>query len=307
MLFKLTHRLLSAKYDIIHVVDWPSLIALEIFNFFRKNKKKYIVTLHGTDIFVLKELLKKYPFLKGIVFQNVLKIHYNSQYTKNLASQEIPFLIEGIPQEVHYLGVNSIFFKEENLPDIYTKYKIPKNRKIILSVSRLDKRKGHLDAIEALSLLDESIKQDIIYIIIGKKIDDNYFNSVIKKLEKTNIRYLYLGTVDIKDLIAFYKNSYVFFLPGFLEKNKAEGFGLVYLEAAAQKLPSVAYNIYAIPEVVKDGETGFLANYRNISELSQKLKKLLGSSLLRKEMGEKARRWARNFTWEKCVGNLYSL
>jgi glycosyltransferase involved in cell wall biosynthesis len=64
-----------------------------------------------------------------------------------------------------------------------------------------------------------------------------------------------------------------------------EGFGLVFAEAMAAGLPVVACRAAAVPELVRDGETGLLVSPRSPAELAAALERLLTDDGMRKEMG----------------------
>ncbi len=64
-----------------------------------------------------------------------------------------------------------------------------------------------------------------------------------------------------------------------------EGFGLVLLEAMAQSVPVIASRVSAIPEIVVDGETGLLAEPRDVETLASHLSLLLNDTPLRRHMG----------------------
>jgi glycosyltransferase involved in cell wall biosynthesis len=64
-----------------------------------------------------------------------------------------------------------------------------------------------------------------------------------------------------------------------------EGFGLVMLEAMAQQTPVIASAVSAIPEVVRDGETGLLVPPRDVEALAGALKQFLADKPLRQHMG----------------------
>ena len=64
-----------------------------------------------------------------------------------------------------------------------------------------------------------------------------------------------------------------------------EGFGLVFAEAMAAGLPVVACRAAAVPEIVRDGETGLLVAPRTPAALAAALERMLTDDGLRKEMG----------------------
>jgi glycosyltransferase involved in cell wall biosynthesis len=84
---------------------------------------------------------------------------------------------------------------------------------------------------------------------------------------------------------ALWREADVFTLPA-----HDEAFGIVLQEAAAAGLPAVATGINAIPEIVRDGETGILVSPGDRAGLAGALGRLLASAELRREMGTRARR-----------------
>ena len=79
-----------------------------------------------------------------------------------------------------------------------------------------------------------------------------------------------------------------------------EGLPNVVLEAMACSRPVVATKVGGIPEVVKDGETGFLVNKEDVNSLIKAIDKLLSNEKLCIEMGLSGRKIIEEkFTWEK--------
>ena len=73
---------------------------------------------------------------------------------------------------------------------------------------------------------------------------------------------------------------------------EAEGFGIVFLEAAACGVPAIAGRSGGSHEAVVDGETGFVIDPDDVMLLSQTLERLLIDPALRTRMGAAARMWA---------------
>jgi glycosyltransferase involved in cell wall biosynthesis len=72
----------------------------------------------------------------------------------------------------------------------------------------------------------------------------------------------------------------------FLMPSLWEGFGLVVLEAMAAKLPVIASRISALPEIVIEGETGYLVTPADSDGLAQHMTHLLNDPALATQMGE---------------------
>jgi len=91
--------------------------------------------------------------------------------------------------------------------------------------------------------------------------------------------------------------------------SKTEGMPRVMLEAFCAGVPVVAYPVGGIPEVITNGETGFLAPERTASALAARIREimLLGQGALRRVAAKARREWARCYTVEiyrKRVTNL---
>jgi glycosyltransferase involved in cell wall biosynthesis len=71
--------------------------------------------------------------------------------------------------------------------------------------------------------------------------------------------------------------------------SEQESFGLAALEAMAVQVPVVASRVGGLPEVVDDGETGFLSEVGDVDKMAADAVKLLTDPKLRREMGKRAR------------------
>jgi glycosyltransferase involved in cell wall biosynthesis len=110
------------------------------------------------------------------------------------------------------------------------------------------------------------------------------------------------GFVPRPELVGLYYSADVFaFAPIW-----NEGFGIPPVEAMAAGAPVVATRSGAIPETVKDHQTGFLVSKNDPRGLAVALLKLLHDDDLRAKMGRAARDWVHaNFTWDKVAENMY--
>jgi len=71
--------------------------------------------------------------------------------------------------------------------------------------------------------------------------------------------------------------------------SEQESFGLAALEAMACEVPVVASRVGGLPEVVDDGETGFLSAVGDVDKMAEDAVRLLTDKKLRREMGKRAR------------------
>lgn len=98
-----------------------------------------------------------------------------------------------------------------------------------------------------------------------------------------------------KLLVEFFTKADIFVLV----PPKAEGYGFVVAEAASFGILAIVSRVYALPELVEDGETGFVIKPGSVSELVEKLEILIGNKKLREQMGKAAlKRFETHFTAE---------
>lgn len=71
--------------------------------------------------------------------------------------------------------------------------------------------------------------------------------------------------------------------------SEQESFGLAALEAMACEVPVVASRVGGVPEVVTDGETGYLAEVGDVEKMAEEAARLLSDDTARRAMGQRAR------------------
>ncbi len=172
----------------------------------------------------------------------------------------------------------------------------------LLSVGRLLPRKGVDTAIRALAQLREEYA-DLQYLIAGRGPERPRLQRLARDLGVED-RVQFLGGVPASDLPDIYRQAHVFVLPLREEAHadSVEGFGMVFLEAAATAIPSVAGNSGGAAEAVRDGETGFLVPPSNVSAVVESVRRLLDDEVLRLEMGHNGRRWVEEeMNWDRVV------
>ena len=80
-----------------------------------------------------------------------------------------------------------------------------------------------------------------------------------------------------------------------------EGWGLTNIEASACGTPVVASNSPGIRESVRDGETGFLVPHGDTEAMAAALQRLCDAPDLVARLGERGRRFAETFTWDRAA------
>ncbi len=154
-----------------------------------------------------------------------------------------------------------------------TRYNL-QNKFVLLSVCRLNQKKGVGEVIAALHQLRDQAK-DIALLICGEGPDRQRLEEMAKQygLEK-NI--FFCGKIDKEDITNYYDACDIFVLP-----SVEESFGRVYAEAGARRKMSIGCNIGGVAEVIDDGKTGCLIEPEKIDMLAELILKFKTDALLR--------------------------
>jgi len=146
------------------------------------------------------------------------------------------------------------------------------------------KRKGIFDILKSIPLvLEKHSNIRFILVVPNKEIkalcsNKKFANSVVFK-----------EWINGSEKLETFKNSDIYILPSY-----GEGFPNTILEAMASGLPVIATNVGAIPEVIIEGENGFLINPGDYQSLSNCLLELINNKRLREKMGENNVRKVKN-------------
>lgn len=178
------------------------------------------------------------------------------------------------------------------------KNKIP----TVLFLSNLIESKGVYILLEALSKLK---KMDIKFkgIFVGGEgdISATSFNKKLKDLQ-LDTQVQYLGKKFDREKNNIFNKADIFAFPTFYPN---ECFPLVLLEAMQHSLPVISTYEGGIPDIIDNDKTGFLVDQKSISQLTEKLQKLILNNDLVFSMGKKAKdKFEENYTLKIFENNL---
>jgi phosphatidylinositol alpha-1,6-mannosyltransferase len=177
------------------------------------------------------------------------------------------------------------------------------NRFTLLTVSRLVPRKGHARVLKAVSELQKEIP-NLRYRILG---DGPELGEIIRLANDLGIYDLVRlsGRVTDTEIAEAYAEADVFVMPTVADEIDREGFGTVYLEAAAHGLPSIATKLPGVDEAVLDGETGILVPDGDIEALKAAILRLYHQPEERQRLGQTGqKRASEEFVAEKQFEKL---
>ena len=144
-------------------------------------------------------------------------------------------------------------------------------KKVLLTVSRLsskEKYKGHDKVLRIIPRLLQK-HSNLVYIIAGEG-DDRERLEAIAKEEGLNGSVRFIGNVDESELVDHYRIADLFVMP-----SSGEGFGIVFLEAAACGIPVISGDGDGSVDTLAEGKFGCSVNVDNLEELYTAIEGLL--------------------------------
>jgi len=301
----LTIIILILNINIVHARSrapaWSCLIATKI------TGRKFVTTFHGT--FNFKSNIKK--FYNSVMVRSNLIIagsnfifsHINENYSKYLKPEK-KFL-------VIFRGINTDYYdpkkiKEQDEVQLINKWKIDKEKKVIILPARITAWKGHEIFLEALNKLKINEPQKkFIAVILGSDQGRKIYK---KRLIRLVEQYRLINDVIFIDNFELMPIAYKISDIVISSSIEPEAFGRVAVEAQAMEKPIIASNIGGSNETIIDEKTGFLYSAGNSDLLSQKLSHIfdLNDETL-KSMGIEGRKNVmKKFNVEKMCFSTYS-
>ena len=284
------------KPDIIHISGIQEGFSCMVAAFLARCKRRILIT-HGFASEAEPRKVKKYVFQWitepiTLFLANIVQCNswfsYNHSQVRRFAKNRRK-MIYNIPTEEHQ--VNAV-------KNIRKQCEICENNVIFVSVGRIEKSKGY----ELLAEVIPKCRKGATFIIIG---EGSYLEEMKLSLKQeiTNKKVIFLGKVPNTEVCAILKECDVFVLPSYFET-----YGLVYIEAALAKLPSIGTDICAIPEIIRNNETGKLIEPGNKIQLKEAIDFFIKNPVETKVMGDAAYVWVKEmFDKQKIIQQIDEL
>ncbi len=259
---------------------------------------KYVVTIHDLAFLVLPG---HYDWKHRVYYgwqvarsaRMADRIVADSLHTKNDIIRFYRIPAERI--EVVHLAVAEHYFQagQSPLPRLVAE-------KYFLAVTTHPKRKNVVGALRAFATF--ASRSDVIFVVAGPMNEGSRreFLSLAERLGVGN-RVRLWGYADGPQMAALYQHAEFTIYPSFYE-----GFGMPAAEAMACRCPVITSNVSSLPEVMPDGE--WLVNPYDIGDMADKMQRMLAlTPEARRQIGEKNRQHAQQFTWEKAARQMLEI
>jgi glycosyltransferase involved in cell wall biosynthesis len=291
---KLVRLIKNERYDIVHTHTTKAGILGRIAAFL-SGVPIIVHGLHGStfqafnSVFLNKLLFLFERFCSRFTdaYISVSTILSQSYIDKGIGKKDNHFTVySGMELSKFFQAREQIDKKEK-----YTELKINEGEFIIGNVARLEMRKGHYFLIDAFQNIVRKYKHiNVKLLIVGegnKRID----------LEK------YVKELDLEDKVIFtgYRKNVeelMALMDVFVLTSLREGLPRVLVQAAAVGIPSIAFNVDGVPEIIKDNHNGFLVEAKNLKLLENRILKYMEDKELAELHGQQGR---------ELVGNKWSI
>ncbi len=265
----------------------------------------YNVYVYGSETtrFSSSKLLTK--FINKII-DEAEELVSNSEFTSQeflqfgISSDKIVKVLPGVDTEVFYPQTKSRQLIEQFKLDGY---------RVLLTVGRLDERKGNDMVMKSLPKVLESYP-DTKYIIVGGGREESAFKNLARDLglfesvsgdDKIN----FAGYVAENELPLYYNLCDIYVMPnretsqGKQLAGDLEGFGIVFLEAGACSKPVIAGRSGGVAESVADGVSGLIVDPCSEKEISNAIIRLIDDQPLAEQFGKAGLKRARlQYDWK---------
>ncbi|MCF8715327.1 N-acetyl-alpha-D-glucosaminyl L-malate synthase BshA [Joostella atrarenae] len=245
-----------------------------------------VTTLHGTDI----TLVGNHPFYKPAVTFSINESDVVTSVSESLKMDTIRLF--DIKKKIHVIP-NFIDVSKYNHPftDCQRGMMAQDNERIITHISNFRKVKRIPDVINIFYGIQKEVPAKLI--MVGEGPERESAEALCDKLGIGN-KVVFLGNSNEVDKILCFSD--LFLLP-----SETESFGLAALEAMVNEVPVISSNTGGIPEVNKEGYSGYLSNVGDVESMTTNAIKILKDPTVLDTYKKQARTQATMFDIHKIV------
>jgi glycosyltransferase involved in cell wall biosynthesis/membrane protein DedA with SNARE-associated domain len=272
-----------------------------------KIARKQGIPIIGTNHFMPDNLFEFIPgtlrqTISSIMWNDFLKTYNQLDFVTSPSAAAQKMIVDvGLTARTRIIsnGIELEKYQKVAPPEgLFQKYRIHRDRPTFLCVGRLEKDKNVPLIIKATARVAE--KTEVQTVIVGKGKDEAEFKALARKLGLDNT-VIFTGAVPNEDVRSLYNIANVYIGAG-----SAELQGIAVMEAMATGLPILAANAVALPELVKDGENGFLFA-SNENDLADKMLKILSQEDKWKSMAENSLSYIQAHDMQQALSQFEAL
>lgn len=306
---RLSQKIKEFKPDIVHFHNISRGVSPSVLHAARRHNIAAIMTVHDWDQicpdgwFIYRDGKPcKYGFSSRCLISNCSRSSQHPKYRlyrlynifkltlhRQIIRDNVDFLIAPSAILADWLKNNLKARSVRVIPNYIDASRIDcepiEDTKRILYVGRLSKEKGIEYLVKAIPIILKEIPKAEL-VVVGAGFKKN-LEGLVKSLDLSE-NVIFTGLIKGENLGKLYQDAEVVVIPSIW----AENCPIVALEAMAYGKPLIASRLGGLPELVEDGETGYLFEPKNPDDLADKVMRILSDFELAREMSLNARKRA---------------
>jgi len=245
-----------------------------------------VTTLHGTDI----TLVGNHPFYKPAVSFSINHSDVVTSVSQDLKDET--YRLFDIKREI-FVVPNFIEVSQDKLAGNPCKRSMmaPDNKKIITHISNFREVKRIPDVVKIFNEIQKKIPARLM--MVGDGPEKAAAEKQVEELGLTDKVVFFGNSHEINEILCF---SDLFLLP-----SQTESFGLAALEAMAVGVPVISTNAGGLPEVNRDGYSGYMGNVGDTDDMAAKAVSILSDDIKLAEFKQNALKVAQEFDIQKVI------
>jgi len=279
----------TIRPDIIHL-HALTIDALPFIEASMNNGIPFVVTAHGLNS--LDENIKLY-FSRKLEKDILLRLAEHKIPITVVSSSVrdaivMNFGIHSDAMKVILNGVDLEKFGPQSISknELRDRYHIPRDKIMLLQVGTINKRKNHIAVLQAIASMNSSLKEKLLYLIVGDGREKKHLSNFVK--EKRLTKYvLFMGRVPDEKLWDIYQLSDIFILP-----STSEGLPLVFLEAIAAGLPIITFSDLEGTTDIYQPYCMELISERSVESIIKSIKHTIDRNWDKQQIVEYANNWS---------------
>ncbi|MBI4426447.1 MAG: glycosyltransferase [Candidatus Kerfeldbacteria bacterium] len=251
--------------------------------------RPYVVGIFGLDFYAYRTTIVRRVLLR-LALRGAEWVVTNSTFTARLVTN---FGVPSGKVVVSFPGVNQPPTTPSTDVNQFRQRLGLDGKKILLTVGRLIKRKGHARIIRALPTILASVPE-LRYLIVGDGPERPLLERLVRECSLQDV-VQFLGAIPNDQRILAYRLADAFIMLPVTSNVEAEGFGIVYLEALSAGVPIIATRSGGVNDIIRHEVNGLaLDEQADASAISQAITRLLTDQALARRLGQQGRQLIAN-------------
>ncbi|MGC9516139.1 MAG: glycosyltransferase [Methanomicrobiales archaeon] len=268
------------KYDVIHIHEHRTLLAVIVHYYARKYDVPYVLQPRGSAPLLGKNRQKMiFDKLYGDnIVHDASHLIFTSPMEEEKTKETFPF-IRDIRKTIIPNAIDTDYYND--LPEeglFQAQYNLSDQERIILYMGRINKIKGLETLLQSFKSLQENVSESKL-VLVGP--DDGYIQELMLLIDKFNLneQVIITGALDSKDKLSAYVDADIFVLP-----SSYESFGNVVFESLLCETPVIVSLNCGCADIIDTASCGLTFKYGAVADLKDKMNYLISNPEKGKEM-----------------------